>query len=857
MYASARSAPCAAYLRPSQRPRYATWRNRRVTFLRLGNKTSIRRLEPRFLEPDRSRLGEVRALLGGITDAAEAWAKVGFTSEMPRWFRGKGALLPHPPTVEACALLACDREGVLCAEELARAARSRLARWRGDVEERDPKLIWRIQGAARAADHDGPTIFDVPGLDSAAMVAIRLARWSPPEDRPEKRFRSAALVATAADAWREAASRRGVIRGAVSEMLPVSETLLGTSIDELPDPFDPLHRLYLLGYGVRRIDANEIALFAPGPPRPEVIGRRQWRAVTDGSAKELRRAVFEADLETIAELLEDGVDPNLTTAGGETAVHVAVRSRAENSPQALRLLANGKIGCAARLDLADDQGLAPIHLAALLGRKDKIRGLVELGVSVDAKSIDGRRALHLAVEGGHEEAVKLLLALGASPDEPDSGGRSPLHCLSARISRPRPGLYRRLLEAGANPDARARSGWTALHEVAGARWGGAREREMLLDLLIDAGAKQHRELSGATPADLARYRKDVETADRLAVVPLIEADRPIGDPRNDVLERAIWSNPNDRDAWLVYADWLQSQGDPRGEIIATDIAYETARGVERARLKKERDRLYDMYAPYLSAGLEPLRSAWIIASAPAERWRRGFLDSLATYDSPAPLMAAAPRVPACRFLRTLAVDVVSDARRFVEAMLEVDRWPSLRTLRFSGMWRPFVGAHQLVERLPHLEALDLEGPAVRDLELAWPGLQRLRLRPARFPGIAPTGLRLRLDLPQLSLLDVDVRTQEEIDGLRALLENPPPKLAVLRLVRSTPEVIDAIAQRLPKTIASLEVVRPNLGALAELERHAAAIEHLRVRVDITGDRTMVAPRLRRLEQRLPLLRFGR
>jgi uncharacterized protein (TIGR02996 family) len=349
----------------------------------------------------------------------------------------------------------------------------------------------------------------------------------------------------------------------------------------------------------------------------------------------------------------------------------------------------------------------------------------------------------------------------------------------------------------------------------------------------------------------------METADRLSVVPVIESPHSLDDPRNEVLERAIWEAPDDRDAWLVYADWLQSRGDPRGDIIAIDIAYELARGAERARLKRERARLYLAHKAYLSAGLEPLRSAWIISSAPAERWRRGFLDALATYDSPAPLMAAAPRVPACRFLRTLAVDVVSDARRFIESMREIERWPSLRTLRFSGMWRPFSGAPTLAPRLPNLEALDIEGPAVRELELSWAGLERLRLRPARFPGLAAMGLRLRLDLPDLRLLDLDVRTQEEIEGLCAVLESPPPKLSVLRLVRATPEVIDALSERLPKSLTRLEIVRPNLGALSGLERRAAGIEHLELRLDVRDDRSMGAERVRRLKERLPRLELSR
>jgi uncharacterized protein (TIGR02996 family) len=41
---------------------------------------------------------------------------------------------------------------------------------------------------------------------------------------------------------------------------------------------------------------------------------------------------------------------------------------------------------------------------------------------------------------------------------------------------------------------------------------------------------------------------------------------------NPQLEKAIVANPEDRDAWSVYADWLESEGDPRGQLIALHLA---------------------------------------------------------------------------------------------------------------------------------------------------------------------------------------------------------------------------------------------------------------------------------------------
>ena len=38
--------------------------------------------------------------------------------------------------------------------------------------------------------------------------------------------------------------------------------------------------------------------------------------------------------------------------------------------------------------------------------------------------------------------------------------------------------------------------------------------------------------------------------------------------RNPELERTILADPDNEEAYQVYADWLQSEGDPRGELAA-------------------------------------------------------------------------------------------------------------------------------------------------------------------------------------------------------------------------------------------------------------------------------------------------
>jgi uncharacterized protein (TIGR02996 family) len=92
--------------------------------------------------------------------------------------------------------------------------------------------------------------------------------------------------------------------------------------------------------------------------------------------------------------------------------------------------------------------------------------------------------------------------------------------------------------------------------------------------------------------------------------------------RNADLEAAIAADPEDEGPYLVYADWLQSRGDPRGELIVVQHALETARGQAWARLRiRERELL----AKYRDALLGP---AALHHDARHFDWRRGFVDRM-------------------------------------------------------------------------------------------------------------------------------------------------------------------------------------------------------------------------------------
>lgn len=102
------------------------------------------------------------------------------------------------------------------------------------------------------------------------------------------------------------------------------------------------------------------------------------------------------------------------------------------------------------------------------------------------------------------------------------------------------------------------------------------------------------------------------------------------------------ARPDDRELLLVYADWLESQGHPRGELIAVQDAEagcETVEQFERARAR----------AIELVEGSAELRPEWSTLDSPRRPnawalWRRGFVRRLELLvDRPTPRTGAGLR----------------------------------------------------------------------------------------------------------------------------------------------------------------------------------------------------------------------
>jgi ankyrin repeat protein len=78
------------------------------------------------------------------------------------------------------------------------------------------------------------------------------------------------------------------------------------------------------------------------------------------------------------------------------------------------------------LNLPDDAGLTPLHLAAAHCHTNVIALLLKKGASVNKKGRGGATPLHLAAQEGCVDAVTLLLAGRAKINARDDAGRTPL-----------------------------------------------------------------------------------------------------------------------------------------------------------------------------------------------------------------------------------------------------------------------------------------------------------------------------------------------------------------------------------------------------------------------------------------------
>lgn len=175
------------------------------------------------------------------------------------------------------------------------------------------------------------------------------------------------------------------------------------------------------------------------------------------------------------------------------------------------------------------------------------------------------------------------------------------------------------------------------------------------------------------------------------------------------LAALIEADPDDEDAYLVYADWLQSQDDPRGELIILEHRFACGEDVAR-----ERWRFLQRHRRYLLGHVD--HRVDLFEAGPRTL---GFLRRIPAHDN----LPVWLTVPVARF----ATAVVLRNHHQVGILQGTAARPPLRDLAIQPTrGRDPVDLSWVWQRFPWLERFELDGNA-RFGEVSAPKLRELRV----------------------------------------------------------------------------------------------------------------------------------
>lgn len=222
--------------------------------------------------------------------------------------------------------------------------------------------------------------------------------------------------------------------------------------------------------------------------------------------------------------LHDGVDPNVADEDGVLPLAWAIQRKDRDALDALI-----RAGVDVHAEVGD-QAESWLHVAAENGFDEGIPSLFAAGLDPNQWDLVGRTPLKYSITANDTGSVEALVAGGAAM-EPKDGNQPVLH---DAVRAGRPESVSKLLELGADPNARVDSGETPLHSaletfehhatgsMPEAKWTAAMDRiaenvSILLEYGADPAAKNN---DGLTPLDSARQWAGARLgAERLNAVP--------------------------------------------------------------------------------------------------------------------------------------------------------------------------------------------------------------------------------------------------------------------------------------------------------------------------------------------------
>ena len=163
-------------------------------------------------------------------------------------------------------------------------------------------------------------------------------------------------------------------------------------------------------------------------------------------------------------------------------------------------------------DLKDANGETPLHEAAERGLMDIVTLLIERGANVNTQDKFGFTPIYRAALYGQFEVVSYLIRKNADVNITQKNGISTLYVAASNhktrdnrksLEEKRIEIMRRLVKAGVDVKAKTKKHWNALHGAA--KHGNAHRVKVLLELGVPADAVSKH---GDLPFDIAARKKD-------------------------------------------------------------------------------------------------------------------------------------------------------------------------------------------------------------------------------------------------------------------------------------------------------------------------------------------------------------
>jgi len=189
----------------------------------------------------------------------------------------------------------------------------------------------------------------------------------------------------------------------------------------------------------------------PEPVRRTTAKEKSRSSSEDRSPKTLHSVAIAGNIQQIEQLLAEGADIDMADESGASPLHLAV---SHNQREATELL----LAKGANVDTTDGYLQTPLHLAARYGYGDLLESLLAHRAKLDVRNDAGATPLYIAASQGYMAVVRRLISRGADVNAATNTGKT---ALFAAIDKKHTDIADLLREHGAVSESVAHRSYSA------------------------------------------------------------------------------------------------------------------------------------------------------------------------------------------------------------------------------------------------------------------------------------------------------------------------------------------------------------------------------------------------------------